>query len=197
MELHRAVSVRSGLIRLLVAGLVAILVAVLIAELIAVLVRIRMLLGERRIRVLNRRIELRMGNLLLDLSAQIRNLLQLLNRRLMALKRRLNHLRGSLLAMGQLFEALRVLLLLLKQSLVILACLLGLVHQLMSDLFDLMQRLAVLVVGNIHVEKPPLDCQTVISMPKENSAYASASMRGFVGSQSGEGTSPSPASFVK
>lgn len=78
---------------------------------------------------------------LLRLMAQAGNLLQLLNRRLMALQRRLNHLSGSLFPGRQFLKTLGVLLLLLQKLLVVLAGLVRLVDQLLDDLLALVNLL--------------------------------------------------------
>jgi len=95
-------------------------------------------------------------NLLLHLFAQLRDVLQLLNACLMSLKRGLNRLCRALFPLGQLFEALRVLLFLLQQQLIILAGLLGLLDQLLNDLLALLKRLLCAVVGVLHGRIPPL-----------------------------------------
>ena len=90
-------------------------------------------------------------NALLRLVAQAGNVLQLLNRRLMTLQRRLDHLRGFLLPSGQFFKTLSVLLLLLQKLLIILARLVRLIDKLLNDLLALAKRLGpVGAVGFVH-----------------------------------------------
>ncbi|MFC4601665.1 hypothetical protein ACFO3S_25735 [Cohnella hongkongensis] len=104
-----------------------------------------------RIRLGEGSVELRLRHLL-DLPAQVGYLIQLLNRGLVPLQRGLNRLGGSLLPLGNLFQTLRVLLLLLKKHLVILAGLLRLMDQLLNDLLALVQGLAPLRIGIVQGE---------------------------------------------
>lgn len=110
-------------------------------------VRIRLLL------VLLRNIRLVLKGIL-QLSADLRYLVQLLDRRLVTLQCGLNHLRGFLFSVGQFFKPLCILLLLLKQVLVILASLLSLLNELLSNLLALMKRLLSWVICELHVFPP-------------------------------------------
>lgn len=127
-----------------------------------------------RLQRLNRareRLRVDMLNRLLQLSAHLRNLIHLLDCRLMAVQRGLNHLNRSLLALRQLLQTSRVLLLLLKHLLVHLRSLLRLVDQLLDDVLALVKlagqvralvalvlkagALEILVLILIHFELPP------------------------------------------
>lgn len=111
--------------------------------LIEVCVHVRMLIISCLVRLVL--------NCIFQLSAYLRNLLQLLNGRLVALQCRLNHLSGPLFSLRQFFESLCILLLLLKQGLVIMAGLLRLLNELLGDLFALMEGLLGLIVCEVHV----------------------------------------------
>ncbi len=74
---------------------------------------------------------------LLHLSSDLRDVLELLHRSLMPLKRLLNHLDGFLAMLAKLLKLGGMLLLLLKELLIILRTLLGLVHKLLDDLVAL------------------------------------------------------------
>jgi len=89
---------------------------------------VRLLMNHHRLAAVNG---------LLQLPANLRNLLHLLHRHLVALQSLLNDLRRLLLAAGQLFQRRRILLLLVQKLLVHLGRLLGLIHQLMNRLLAL------------------------------------------------------------
>ncbi len=74
-------------------------------------------------------------------------MLQLLHSGLMALKRRLNHLRRMLLALCELFKLDRILLLLLKQLLILHRSLLCLLRELLDKLLAMSKLLVYLRVG--------------------------------------------------
>lgn len=76
---------------------------------------------------------------LLKLPADLRHLLHLLNRRVVALKHVLNHLGSFLLALRDFLQTGRVLLLLLKHLLIHLRSLLRLIDQLLNNVLTLME----------------------------------------------------------
>ena len=79
-------------------------------------------------------------NRLFHLSAERSDLVELLNRHLMALQRCLDDLGCMLLPLSQLLKALCILLLLLQQLLIVLTSLLGLLYELLNKLLCLLKR---------------------------------------------------------
>lgn len=90
---------------------------------------------------------------LLQLPANLRHVLQLLDGTAVALKSRLDNLARLTLSLGKLFQLLGVLLLLLKQLLVYGTCLLRLLDKLLNRLLTVLQLLIVIV---IHRVVPPV-----------------------------------------
>lgn len=107
---------------------------VLVVRVILILILITVSLIHMLIRKC--RCHLGMGSLL-DLTAKLGHLLHLLNRRLMSLKRGLDHLRRTLLFLRDFLQRSCVLLLLLEQLLVHLGSLLRLAHKLINQLLAL------------------------------------------------------------
>lgn len=81
-----------------------------------------------------------------QLSACIRNFLEALNDRVMALQRRLNSLRGSLFTLSQLFQLSRIRLLLVKQLLIHVGGLIRLHDKLLDHLLAVVHLLGNAVV---------------------------------------------------